>query len=293
MMEGIDEATILAAHEQRHASRQSSPLAELVRRQEAARRPEPDEAARRSAEAFERDLAEIAEQSRLELDRLGRRWPPDVELPVGADDSGPMHLFAPGAGAAHPYEYEAVFPGGGHGYAEANKETGVFFAGTTTMDDGASRTAVAQVGVLLKPAFPRCRLRVRPVVQWTGFDHMGLFLHIPGRYEPHAATALGSTGIAIESRDEAGGSYLLEPIRWSDEWRRVEANPGGQQYYEGVAGPISGLEAETIALSARQYLIWILCRLHVSATSGPVLSTWATGGISAKVPYFVVEEAPF
>jgi len=292
MMEGIDEATVLAAQEQRHAWRQSSPLAELVRRQEAARRPEPDEAARRSAEAFERDLAEIAEQSRLELDRLNRRWPPDVEQPVGADDSGPMHLFAAGAGAAHPYEYGLAFSGGGYGYAKANQETGVFFAGTTTKEDGASRTAVAQVGVQLKPAFPHCRLRVRPMVQWTGFDHMGLVLHSPG-YEPHAATALGSTGIAIESRDEGGGSYLLEPIRWSDEWRRVEANPGGQQYYEGVAGPISGLEAETIALGARVYAIWILCRLHVFATSGPILSTWASGGISAKVPYFVVEEVPF
>jgi hypothetical protein len=292
-MEGIDEATILAAQEQRHASRQSSPLAELVRRQEAARRPEPDEAARRSAEAFERDLAEIAEQSRLELGRLDRRWPPDVEQPVGADDSGPKHVFAPGAGAVHPYKYEAAFTGGGHGYADANKETGVFFAGTTTNDDGASRTAVAQVGVQLKPAFQHCRLRVRPVVQWTGFDHMGLYLHIPSSYEPHTATALGSTGIAIESWDETGGSYLLEPIRWSDEWRRVEANPGGQQSYEGVAGPISGLEAETIALGARWYAIWILCRLHVSATSGSVLSTWASGGISAKVPYFVIEEVRF
>ncbi len=243
-------------------------------------------------EGIKQDLAEVAEQSRLELDRLNQRWPSDVAQPVGADASGPMHLFAPGADAAHPYTGEADFPGGGYGYAKANKETGTFFAGTTTQEDGAARTAVAQVGVLLMPAFPRCLLRVRPVVHWTGFDHMGYDLHMTG-YEPHAATALGSTGIAIESWDEASDSYLLEPIRWSDEWKRVEANPGGQQYYEGVASSISGLEAETLALGGRWYAIWILCRLHVSATSGPILSTWATGGISATVPYFVVEEAPF
>jgi hypothetical protein len=271
-VEGIDKATARAAQEQRHASRPGQRLAELARGQEAAR---------------------LADQVKVELELLDGRWltfHPPAEV-IAAES----HVFGPdidGTGEPQYYKHDFTFLDSGLGHASANHQTGKFFVGETTEPNGVPRTSVAQVGMEVKPRLEHCRLSIRPCVYWSGFDSLASSAIAPGDFELRVATALGSTGIAVESWDEADGGQFVEPVRWSDVWVRTEPNPWGGREYEGVAVPGTGLQAETIALGSRRYLIWVLCRVHVAAASGPVLSTSASAGISCHAPFVVIEENP-
>lgn len=284
MVEGIDEAMVLAAQAQQQAPRPGGRLAELAREQEAARR---------SLQAFDADVARLADEVKVELELLDGQW---VEFHPPADLlASELHLFGPdvnGTGESQYYQHDAVFLDSGLGHASANHQTGKFFVGETTEPDGTPRTSIAQVGMDLKPRFERCKLSIRPCVFWSGFDKLSSSAPAPGDFELRLATALGSTGIAIESWDEAGGGQFVEPVRWSDAWVCTQANPWEGHEYGDVAAPGSGLQAETIALGSRQYRIWVLCRVHVAAERGPVLSTAASAGISCSAPLVGVEEIP-
>jgi hypothetical protein len=72
-------------------------------------------------------------------------------------------------------------------------------------------------------------------------------------------------------------------------WDRGEQNPSGtREFDDSVAVSNSG--TEPIAINSRNYIVWITCRVGVSADPGFMVSTYATSSISCFVPYFVVEE---
>lgn len=294
LLEGVDEATVLAKQRELRAPGPSARLTELVREQEVASRPEGlklGDAAHASVKAFHRDVGMLNERAKIELDHLNEGWPTELERPLELVDSDLVHVFGPDVGKTggpQYYKYEFTWPD--EGYAGASHHSGEFFASNYTLDR--PKWTVAQVGAQLKPSLAACKLSIRPYVKWSGYDIFSHRVHQPGSHEQRWATALASTGICVESWNEAGGGHFAEAPRWTDEWVRHEVNPSGSREYEGVSTPISGLQAEVFALGSRWYAIWILCRVHVSADPGFAVSTSSTASISCKVPFFVVEEIP-
>jgi hypothetical protein len=238
------------------------------------------EEARRSAEAFERDMAAVTERVKAEVPARNARVRAPFGLPTHS--ANPLlHVFGPGTLA---WDWGWAGDGG----ARANKDDATFWAENYTT--GPARFSVAKVGVLLTPRLPTCKLSIRPYVRWSGTEILTHRVHQPDTTEQRRAWALGSVGISVDSFNVGGGGDFHDGEVWIDAWNHSEVNPTVNLDHDGVTTVSDGLQLEVFAASSRTYSIGIECRVGVSADPGFEVSTYATSSISCQCVYFVVEE---
>jgi hypothetical protein len=278
---GPDERAILAMQEARMAG-PASRIATLLQEQERAAYAgrTRDEAVRRSAEAFERDMALMTERVKAEVPARNAR----VKAPFGRPTfaANPLlHVFGPGLLG---WNWNWL----GDGQAGSNKDDATFWAENYTT--GPARFSVAKVGVSVTPQLPTCKLSIRPYVRWSGMEILTHRVHQPDTNEQRKAWALGSVGISVDSSNIGGGGDFHDGEVWVDVWNHAEVNPSVTLDHEGVTTVSDGLQLEIFAASTRTYAIGIECRVGVSADPGFEVSTYATSDISCQCVYFVVEE---
>jgi hypothetical protein len=287
-----NERAILAIQEDLAAPGPSARLGKLLAEHEAVSRPRQglSEAVRASVKEFERDCAELSRQVSTEVDQLNSKWGAQFDR-VPPVQRAQLNVFSPDtAGTQGPHQYRFGWVYLDWGEAAADPRTGKFFASNYTT--GGQRWTVAQIGAQFTPTQPWSRLAVRPYVRWSGFDTLTHRVHDESIPEQRWATALGSVGILVQSWDSSGGGFYVDAEHYVDVWVRNEPNPSGSREYADVAYSGSGVYVEPLVTSARNYTIWICCRVMVAADPGFAISTYASSSISCEVPYFVVEELP-
>ena len=175
-------------------------------------------------------------------------------------------------------------------WGQANVDTakGTFFAANYTI--GPPRFTVAQLGVKFRPSVPVCKLSVRAYAHFSGYDILDHRVHDDSLPEYRRAWALGSVGVRVDSWKLDGSEYRFEGLNWANMWDRSEVNPDDSREYDGSVSSSGGLIVEPLAVSSRDYAVWVTCRVGVSADPGFAVSTYATSSISCQVPFFVVEE---
>jgi hypothetical protein len=283
---GVDDATI-AAQQEEHAKRgRTAHVNELLREREVASRPvgrELSEEAKRSISAWTEHVESLNALVDAEIETLP---PPQIEMPdvraLTISDTS-THVFGAGH-LTHGWTHL------GSGQASADFENAKLFAYNYTT--GPARFTVAQIGVSLRPSFPQCKLSVRAYVRFWGYNILDHRVHQPGSTEVRRAWALGSVGLKVDSWNLDGSNSNLDAERWVDVWDRGEPNPFGRRDFDSSVSVSDGMIVEPLAIDSRSYIIWITCRVGVSADPGFEVSTYATSSISCLVPYFVVEEIP-
>lgn len=296
--EEISEAAILAKQEElASAARRGVDLAQFALEQDEASRPddsELSEQARASRELFASDAAAFHERSRTEFEGFAEK-PAELFRPSLDAGAGHLHVFGPdGDGSGGPLDYRLQWSHLGEPFlssAYADFSKGTFGAYDYTTGGPASWT-VAQVGFLMKPALPSCRLSIRPYVKLSGYSHLKHRVFDASLGEQRWAFALGSIGIAVQSRNEAGGGFHTDAEIWQDQWSRHEPNPSGTIEHYGTGSSVGGYQAEIFASGSRWYTIWITCRVCVVAEKGFAVTTYATSVINCSAPFCVVEEIP-
>ena len=153
----------------------------------------------------------------------------------------------------------------------------------------ADALAFAIVGANFTPAAD-CHLSVRPYMNWSGFDALQHFDADPDLGRQAWATAIGQAGIYIISSTPSGQLWNEDANFWKNLWYRSEPNPSGTRSYEGTESSSSGLEVVIYAEAGRLYEIQVGIRAYVSVSSTFAVTAGASAEVSAKVPFFVVEE---
>jgi hypothetical protein len=295
----FDEREAIAALADELARERASARFEaLLAEQDAARpRSELSPEAQRSVARFGRDTRALSRLLDAETAAMHARWGAvlqfDRALPPQRDL---LHVYGPDRqGTGGPWFYRRGWThiddtqGAGIG-AKTDHTTGQMWASHYTTGPG--RNAYAGIGMYLRPRLGWCRISVRPYLPWSGVATLTHRVHDARLNERRWASALGQTGIIVQSWNPSGGAYNLDARHFVTEWLRQEINPRGARDYDGVSTVSTGLHVDVLGTDQRQYMIWVCLRVWVQADRGFATSTYAGSSISTTLPFVVVEEIP-
>lgn len=205
---------------------------------------------------------------------------------------GPTHhVFGPSN-----YDLEAGYADDVSGAdigAKADRTTGELSVSEFTIKGETSAFAI--VGVNFSPTVD-CHLSVRPYVNWSGFDHMYSHDAEPDLHGQAIVTTYGEVGIYIISSTPSGELWNVDFNHWWPQWPDpmvTYSNPplNTMHSYDGTVSSSSVLEVDGLLVEAgRLYEIQVGIRVHVSVSPAFSVTAGATAGMSATVPFFVVEE---
>jgi len=247
---------------------------------------------------FQRDSVAFGKRMTAETAALHAGWAPIYDygqiIPPARDL---LHVYGPdvnktGSNVYYQLAWTHIDDTQGAGIgATANINTGVFGGSHYTIGPG--RNAYAGLGVMITPQLKWCKLGVRPFVQWSGYDTLYHVVYDDSVDETRWATAIGMLGIIVQSWDHSGGAYYRDARMFYNVWDRSEPNPSGSRDYDGYGNVTTGLSAEVLATSDREYAVWVCGRVWVAADPGFAVATRAGATISCHAPFMVVQEEPF
>src|SRR4030095_2969213 len=154
---------------------------------------------------FERDGGVLRETAATATEALTRRWVPTRDLSQDRRIGERLHFFgADRAGTGGPWVYSLTWGSidGGTGGAgiglSANVREGTLSASHFTHGSN-QRNAYSGIGMAIVPGLARCRLTVRPLVNWAGFDILSHRVFDP-QSDPKAwGVAGGQVGLHVQS----------------------------------------------------------------------------------------------
>ena len=200
----VDEQTVLAKQEELANRGRAKRFTDLVRAQETASRrgAQLSDEAMRSAADFERHVAELNELVDAEIDTLVPTVDTSFDLTSMTVSSDRVHVFGPGTFTMQWSHLDL-------GQTGVDVPNARFHARNYTT--GPARFTVAQLGVMLRPSFPVCKLSVRAYVRYSGYDILSHRVH---RARHHRATAgLGARQGRRQGRQLEAGWIRVQPRR--------------------------------------------------------------------------------
>lgn len=246
---------------------------------------------------FDRDLKSIGHRLSALKDTMYNK--PGVYYKLGPQLKNLLHFFIPNRNrTGDPYGYNlkwelmegTVQEKLGKSDFRNDVNTGMFCACHAVEGNG-NLSTYAGLGVRFTPLLDQCMLRVTPIIDWEGHDHI-IYRVIEPHLNPFGKAIAGAQiGLHVQSWDADGGGFRTDARQWKTIWERSELNPPSRfEYYSDFLDGRSLELNNVLAFSDRRYAIWVSCRTFVYAHTTFGAETFAYSNVMCFLRFLCVEE---